>query len=334
MNLSFAWDYVGTIAAALQQSPVYVEPSTEGTDNDTTAKLKARLASNDNIVLVMLPASAEARSGGDISAIANQLSDELGNQKIIGLSVGKKVVGLGPTLPSGVAADQMRRASSVSNDSVTALNTFVQNVHLYQSQHPQPQPAPPQPAKDSGGAPWPAGVLLVVAGAGILLGWKRRREVQASKAERTQFRVPDKVKDLLSKTAQMRMQVSDKQLQEAVYNLCLDLERYFQSSSRNKEGDSLIFRDRLTEVNQVMAKYIDVQDHSRYYNKPDALLQQGKEAVLDFEDYVLDSIRKGNDAELTEYRVSSDILQAHRPLNLDEGSQFDRELEERSTPKE
>jgi len=149
-NAVFAGDYITNAVQALRHSPVYVDPNTEGTDGDTAGKLQTRLNSDDNIVLVMLPSTAETELSADIHTIANRLSEQLGDQHIVGLAVGNKVVGYALSLPSGVAADQMRRAQSVSNDPITALGTFVQNIHLWQKEHPQPTPTPlPQPLNSS-----------------------------------------------------------------------------------------------------------------------------------------------------------------------------------------
>jgi hypothetical protein len=138
---SLASDYIAAAAEALSLNSVYVAPNTEGTDRDTAAKLKARLHSGDYIVLVMLPSTAETELGLDISAIAMQLSERLGHQRIIGLAVGDEVVAYAPTLPAGIASDQMRRASSVSQDAFTALGTFAQNIHRWQATQPSPSPA-------------------------------------------------------------------------------------------------------------------------------------------------------------------------------------------------
>jgi len=178
-----AGDYITDIVQALQRAPVYVAPYTEGTDNDTAGKLQTRLNSNDNIVLVMLPSTAEVEFGVDIYTIASRLSEQLENQRIVGLAVGNKVVGYAPNLPVGVAADQMRRAQSVSNDPITALGTFAQNVHLWQKEHPQPTSSPmPTPTPTAVPTPDPEilqrnkirvsmsiGVVFIVVFASIIL---------------------------------------------------------------------------------------------------------------------------------------------------------------------
>lgn len=314
-SIILAADYIKDAAEVLKHSPVYVAPGTEETDNDTAGKLQARLEGNDNIVLVMLPFAAKAELDADISTIANRLSQELKNQRIIGLAVGDEVVGYAPTLPAGVAADQMRRAKSVSNDPLTALGTFAQNMHLWQREHPQPKPAPFEPPS-SGGIPWFVWLLisLLVVGVAIALiaRWVGRSYTPST--ERSRFRVPDQVEDPLEAIMRKRGQVRDQGLQSVLYQLGVDVEKYFQLSSKDEKRDALFFRDRLVEVTQVLDKYLDVQDNPRYYNNPNSLLQEGKEGLTEFSEWVLVSIRRGTDEDLSDYRLNTSIMQARRSL--------------------
>jgi len=137
---ALAEDYITAAVNTLQNARVYVYPGTEGTDYYTSAKLESLLRDGDDLVLVMLPAEAEA--GTDLLTLARSLSEGLEDTKIIGLAVGRKVIGYAPNLPVGVAADQMERAKSVSNDSVTALVTFSRNIHLWQKANVKQTPTP------------------------------------------------------------------------------------------------------------------------------------------------------------------------------------------------
>jgi len=137
-------DYVADAVAALQTSNVYVAPNTEGTDYNTAVELQKFLNESDRIVLVMLP--SEAINETDMYSIAQKISFELNNQKTIGLAAGDELIGFSSILPEGVASDKMSRASSVSNDPITALITFTQNIHSWQSKYPQPTVTPtPEP---------------------------------------------------------------------------------------------------------------------------------------------------------------------------------------------
>lgn len=135
-----AGDYVLDAIEALKTSNVYVAPGTPGTDYNTVAELQAHLREGDNIVLVVLP--PEALVGTDMYSIAQKISVGIDNNKTIGLAIGREVIGYSPLLPDGVASDKMHRASSVSNDPVTALITFTQNIHSWLEDNPQPTPTP------------------------------------------------------------------------------------------------------------------------------------------------------------------------------------------------
>jgi len=134
-------DYVTPVVQGLQESPIYLHPDIEDTNNEIKAGLTNILWDGDYIVLIMLP---EEASETDINVLVKSISHELENQYVIGLAVGKEVVGHAPMLPLGIDADQMRRANSVSNDPATALITFVQNIHKWQNSNPEPTRQPTQ----------------------------------------------------------------------------------------------------------------------------------------------------------------------------------------------
>lgn len=311
-KLLAAGDYISDATAALQHASVYVAPGTEGTDKDTAGRLQTRLKNDDNIVLIMLPSAAESELGVDPQTIATRLSEELENKRIIGLAVGNNVVGYAPTLPAGVAADKMRRARSVSNDPITALGTFAQNMHTWQAENPTPQPSPLESVKN-GGLSWfwwlviviPVSLLVIGAVIGVV-----KSSVTETNENRTHFKAPDQVKDLLATIARKREQIRDVELNKTLLQMCLDIERYFGASSKDKKRDSVFFKQRLTEVSEVLTKYIEIQQAPRYYENPEAELIRGKSSITDFARYVLDSIRRGHAVDLLDYKVNTNILQA------------------------
>lgn len=317
-----AGDYITDAAQALKSAPVYVAPGTEGTDYDTAGELQDMLNSGDNIVLVMLP--TEALSGTDIYSLAKALSGKLYDQKIIGLAVGREVIGYSPSLPSGVAGDMMKRADSVSNDSVTALRTFAQNIHLWQADHQRVEPTPtavptptpvPQSPQERQRTQTIIGLVfgaIVVIGIAVLFFKIRATLIAKEMEEGTHFDAPNPVKDLLVKIAKEREQINDRDFQQIVLQLCVDVERYFLKSSNDVRKDSLFFHERLNEVDQVLTKYIDVQQSPRYYTDPKGEMKRGKDSIGDFSQYVLDSIRRGTAADLLDYKVNTNILQAQR----------------------
>ena len=322
-------NYLADAVFALQHGSVYVAPNTEGTNSDTSGVLSGKLGPNsDNIVLVMFPASAESELGASIDTIASRLSEMLGNQRIIGLSVGRKVVGFAPMLPAGVASDQMHRADSVSNDAMTALVTYVQNIRLWLRNNahapiPTPKPTPtltpvPTPQPQKGGTEDYTWVLWLVVPLGVitLFGMSLVLDTLSGKttsSERTRFQAPtNQVGDLLTKIAQLRSQVQDEDLQQAITNLCKDTEKYFKKYCSDPQHDAKRFEEYLKGILEVLNKYLEVQNEQRYYREPAKLLQTGKEAVKSFADYVLTSCQNGSEAKLMEFQVNSKILSAQR----------------------
>ena len=316
-----ASDYISDAAAALAHSSVYVAPGTEGTNNDTAGLLGTRLIKDDGIVLVMLPAGADSSLGSDIPAIAAQLSEKLGGQKIIGLAVGNQVVGYAPALPTGVAADQMSRANSVSNDPITALGTFAQNIHIWQGENPTPTPVPPGGGSGSGSG-FPFWLLALLAGAlGLIfvgLFASGKLTATGASADQNHFDAPGPVRDLLSRIAAKRDQINDPTLARLVLQICRDIEHYFGSCSADKKADSITFAKSLIDIDSIVAKYIDVQDNRYYWRKPDEILVQVKESLSDYSDYVLESIKNGNEASLREFKLKAYVLAAQREVNTPE----------------
>lgn len=313
-------DYITAAANALQRGPVYVAPDTEGTNSGTATQLLEVLDNDDNIVLVMLPTAA-AQHNTDPITLAIRLSKKLGNQRIIGLAVGNNVVGYAPMLPSGVAADQMDRAANVSNDNpITTLKTFAQNMHQLESDHPEYKKPLQTNATQNGGVSWIIWAsLLACAFASIvfLLTVARSSVSTQESSEGITFRIPDQLRDLFSRISQEREQVSDGELRETLRQMFRDIERYFQSTSKDEGVDTRFFQERLTEISSVLSKYLDAQENPRYYHYPNEVLQSGKASITGFSQSVLESIQRGNDVALRDYAINTSILQIQRRINED-----------------
>jgi hypothetical protein len=309
---ALAQDQVADVVDGLKQSPVYIVAGTEGTDGNTAANLVGQMNDDDNIILVMLPASASSFDGGSLG-FAKVLSSHVGPKKIIGLTVGDEAVAYAPQMPEGVPADLMNRAASVSTNNVETLGTFVRNVHLWQSEHPEAKTTGPSQSEDKGNNL--LGIILMLLGGALLACGVALRAQQRSRQSgeaRKHFKAPDKVADQLERIAHLREQVHDPEFQSALFNICNDLERYFLRYSSNKSRDTVTFAEHLKGVISVLEKYIEVQDHPRYYNDPSATLERGKKSVCDFGDFVITSIRNGNDADLLNYKVDTKILGAKK----------------------
>ena len=316
-NSAFAQDYVADVLQELQATSVYVDPSIDEAVNKRS-RLGKILLETDRIVLIMLPGDAVA--GTDINTVVSLISSGLGDQYIIGLAVGEDLIAYGPILPSGVVADQMKRAESVSNDSVTALITFAQNIHIWQGKNPMPTPVPtPSPTKaiseQSGGGKnlsWIWLLILVPIAVVVLTFVLKVQRGSDSDSEKVRFKSPRQVRDLLQKIYELRIYVEDSELKSTLKQMCLDVEEYFKSASSDKDKDTKHFYERLTDVIEVLEKYLDIQESKRYYRRPEEEMNQGKVSIRDFSHYVLDAVRDGREAELVDYKVNRQILEAQR----------------------
>ena len=156
-------------------------------------------------------------------------------------------------------------------------------------------------------------VLAVIAG-GLLVATiyklMRRPDPEAVRLKAT----PKRLEDLLQDILQLRMQIRDSTLRGTIREMCVDIDNYFERycAVDEREDDTSTFGKHLEDVKKVLIKYIDIQDHSRYYSDPEAAMETGYKAVQDFSDFVLRSIQAGNNSSLMTYRVDSGILSAKK----------------------
>jgi hypothetical protein len=315
-SLALAADYVSDTATALDHVSVYVVPP----DSDTTARLQASLRDSDGIALAVLP--ADAATGTTASALATAISERLGNKKVIGIAVGNIVAAAGPALPSGVATDLMRRADSVSNDPITALVTFVQNVHIWQADHPGQKPSVPVP---DNGPNWPLIVIGIVLALGLLavltiMAYLVRDEGGTSQTKPT-YKVPGELHDLTEHLAREGWNIEDIELRSAIRKLCGDIEIFFKWNKNDKQRVTKFFHERLVEVNGIVDTYIRVQQHPQYHNNPAAVMKLGKDAIMDFGDYVVQEIKKGNDSDIGSFKMNAHTLEAYREMRFPQDMQ-------------
>jgi hypothetical protein len=309
---ALAEDYLSEVANGLKTSPVYIAPGTDGTDANTAADLRRKLNSDDNIVLVILPESAQTAIGDDLGSFVDKLSKAVGSQRIIGLTVGDQAVGYASTLPTGTAEDLMHRAASVSTSNVETLGTFVRNIHQWQTEHPEAKTTKPSAEEDGGTSLWFIISVMIALLVSVGVYFYGRLQRSRTGESRKRFHGPEKIREQLSEIAHLRDDVTDPDLQATLYRCCADIERYFERYSSNEVLDAIAFEGHLDSVLDVLKKYVDVQNHPRDFNGPEAKLRQGKQSIEDFAEYVIESIRNGNDVNLIEYSVNTDILSAQR----------------------
>lgn len=307
------------VVKGLKRSSVYVAPNVPGTDSDTAGRLGRLLDDKDNIVVVMLPATVLDETE-TMAGLAKGLDKALGGKVIIGLAVGDSVVGYSTLLPSGVAPDMMNRAQDVATNTVEALGTFVTNIHAWQTQHPK-QPASKPAAKvkkKPAGLPfWILGLLggLAVIVAILISGArssKKRAQEETSGGSVKFDKAPKSIKELARDILDLRPDIKDATLRDAITEVCRDIEAYFDRYCTDRKKDTTAFQEHLKTVHDILVKYIDIQNNSRYYENPSGSMKGGKDGVIGFSKFVLNSIQRGAGASLTDFNVDTDILSAKK----------------------
>jgi len=308
--------YLEATTAALKSSLVYVAPGIPGTSSDTASTLQQQLNEGDNIALVMLPQEALAETG-DIQTFAKKLDDATAHKRILGLAIGTKLIGYSSLLPASTASDLMDRAVSVSTSVPESLGTFVRNVHSWQRQHPN-EPAAKPPArtqKKPSGFPW--GVIIIAAIIGSILAALARYALRDSSStneeENIEFHAtPRQVRELLEQILRLRTQIDDSELlRDTITQLCRDSEAYFRRIE-NAMHEVDAFKAHLEEIQRVLIKYIDVQNNKRYYSRWTEYMEQGRNSVSDFADFLLARIRRESELSMTDYYVDTKILAAQK----------------------
>lgn len=302
-------DYLSSTVDALKSHAVYVAPGTPGVTPDTAGELETSLHDGDNIYIAMLPTSA---AQGDLRAFAATVSRKLsggGTGLIFGISAGDQVIGYSNGLPPGVAVDLMSRATSVSVGTQETLNTFIRNVHNWQDEHPEAPASKPQKKKSDDSPNLLVGFLLIAimvgAGAGAFV-YLRERPNTPMKFRNS----PDSLRGVLEDLLALRPKIRDLAVTNNLDKIARYTEDYFTRCAN--DGDAAAFSRYLNSLHSAMTRYVDIQDHSEYYDDSDALLRKGREATRDFADYVLKAIKRGGRRTAGDFAIDTDILSAQR----------------------
>lgn len=312
-----AQGYLSLVVNGLKHSPVYVSPDVEKAA-DTASTLKGIVAGGDNIVLVMLPQAAITDIGGTPDAFAAQVSQRIGSKYIIGLAVGDQVVGYAPSLPTGTAADLMNRAESVSNDPVTALETYTRNVHQWQSDNPQPAAkGNPLSGHEAPGILW---LVLTVLGCLIALGiylYVSAKDNRQRDPDEMTLRSPDQIRHRLQQILDLRRQVASSSLRDDLWQICRYAETYYSDLRERGERPELHvaeLTEPLQQVILVLQGYIRLQNRTIQPVGSDAVLADARQNVASFREELLRQVELGSQADLFELQSRTTGLQQLRAL--------------------
>jgi len=304
---------VDRIVDALQEASVYVATGTDGTTSDTASTLMEQLRDNDNIVLVMLPEDPTLTTEA-ASRLADQISNGLDDERIVGVAIGDQFDAAASILPSGTADELMKRADTVSTNSVETLITFARNVHDWQRLNPE-SIAPPATADAGSWFIWVAGVVIVlVIGAGTLI---TLRVAQRRTHTQVRYTAPGGLNEPIRRLMNQvkRIPEHDSPMVDAVNNVCRHTEAYFtrlQPQKRHDEVAIQAFEKHLSIVQRVVDVYIDSLKNDDYFDDARATRQDALEAVTALSDSIRQSVKRNNRGLMLEFTMQTKVLSAER----------------------
>ena len=302
--------YLNEAVQGLQgNQQVYVSPSVRGVD--TNAILQA-IKGND-IAVVVLPEDAAAAHGG-ANGFLRELNQQTNHQTLI-VVIGNDMDAGSSVLGKGEASQIVNEAEGHNGTLTSRIVDAVNGIAAKQQSqtHTNTSANPPQDT----GSPMPfvfglGGVAVLVVIAWVVFT-RRKPRVQDPLAIKSS---PATVRELLVKLKELIPQINDPSVTGKLRNIIRDTEEFFRRSvaaagpDSSKETDG--FHQKLDEAVKMLENYVDIQDNSRYYEDPDALLASGADAIDGLATGVLTAVRRKNVDQLLQYQVSSDILSAQR----------------------
>lgn len=307
--------YLDEATQALQTSVLYVSPSVSELNQQQQADLSSRIGS-DSIAIVVLPAGAQNEIDS-IPSFISQLASRTDYETIL-VSVGGDFEAGSRTLSSGQAS-QLANAAEGGNLN-DGLNQFVSGVQSNQ---------PGGATNDTGGVAIPivsGGLgLLVVAALTVLLVRKGRRrpkekEVSNVKALEKTYKkryeaTPEVIRHLLEGVESKARELKDSDTTDMVLGTTKHvLELFVRVPKTQIHQVTAQYEVKLGIVLRVLTKFEDIEANPLYYepteNQAEAWLQDGRTSVNQYQAGVLLNIREINKGALTDYKITTRIMNA------------------------
>ena len=298
------------IIEALQNAPVYVADGTEGTNPDTAGVLLEQLRDNDQVVLVMLPEDPSL-TPETLNALTEKISDGLNDERIIGITVGDQFDATASILPSGTADELMKRADTVSTNAVETLITFARNVHDWQRLNPDLVAPPADPADAGAWMVWLiGGGVVVIISTVIAVVMINRRRIRST----VHYTAPSGLNDYVTRLMRLRenLDAQDTRMRHAIEMVCKHTEAYFKRFTAEKRVPLTVkaFERHLDRAEQVITEYTYASKNPDYVDDSKLVIDDGVQSMEALADIILDSIKRGNNKQLMDYKVITTVLKA------------------------
>lgn len=300
---------VNAAESALGHSAVYIAPGTPNTDASTATSIEGTLRSSDIIKLALFPSDSSVSA----ETVAKQIASSVKKPNIVAVAIGDDYAAYSASLPSGVAAQQMTNAATVSATPVATLQSFVVYMHNYLDDNQGTVKAPAVKHHAWKGWPWLIGGLLgfVLLLAAAIVLMRMRQHVR----EVVKYSAPAELNDDIRRLMNLRQRVRNKRLQDGIDEVCRYTETYFKKLNIGRRGSESLretAHGHLQKALDVVTQCIKAEQNPTYFDDPKKVITDGTDAITGLAEALLKNIKQSNRNDLVDFTVNTKILSAER----------------------
>ena len=313
-SYALAASYVDEVVSGLQHDNVYVAAGASLDDN-TREFLSAEAAAHD-VAVVVLPDTPMVRAEGTADTYVTSIAGSTSFDTIV-VAIGNDLEAGSRVLPDGRADAIALDAELSAATAAEALTQFIEEVQVSTS-----SPA----AETSSVVPYAIGgsAFLVLAAGAVFVVTKRRGRTRFAPADsRVSPRAtPEAVRDTLREIRKLAEATEDTNIlakvdsaEQVLYAIFAKLAKDKNTSSEVESQETL---NLLEPVRTILENYVGVTRQPLYYRHPEEMKAEGRKAIGQYQDTVLENIRRLNDGMRVDYSVALRMIDqtqmAHRSL--------------------
>ncbi len=297
--------YLDEATQGLQSGPLYVSVQVTDLSAQSQQLLRTQLAGGD-IAVVVLPGQA-AREITDVPRFVADLAARTGYDTVL-VSIGGDLTAGSRTMPAGRAAELANAAEGRSP--YDSISSFIQQARTTTVTVQPPPQAPP-----AGGFPlgFVGGIVVAAVGVAAVVVTLRRKWGSRQPAPSSGY-TPDQVTRLLVEIRHRSQQITDQRVTGLLDEAEQHVRELFQRAPKRIPDQlqqiTARYKVTLETVRNVVERFEDIEDHPRYFRDAETLLQDGRRAIEQYCDGVVQNIQEIEEGSLTEFRVDTKILQA------------------------
>ncbi len=301
-------DYLDEATQGLQSGPLYVSVQVNALGAEQQQLLRTQLAGAD-IAVVVLPGQA-ATEITDVPQFVSELAARTGYDTVL-VAIGGDLTAGSRSLPAGKAEELANAAEGRAL--YDGISGFVRQASSA-TKVTVPQPPPDAPGGLPLGLIGGIGVALIVAAAVVVT---LRRKWGERQPKPNLGYTPDQITRLLVEIRHRSQQISDQRVTGLLDEAERHVRELFQRAPKRIPDQlqqiTARYKVTLETVRNVAERFEDIEDHPRYFRDAETLLQDGRRAIEQYCDGVVQNIQEIEEGSLTEFRVDTKILQATAP---------------------